>query len=285
MRPRAGHLCRSPGRWCGTVLAPAVSAGGARGHCRGGHTDHAVAHRQRQLGHVRRLHGGTLPSPRCAPRGGLCSPRADDGGHGGPGCRRRSPSKSPAGRSRVCRPDHRAGAGPGERHRRGHRGHRRRDRFTMPGCSAGRRTTTKLASANERTRIAREMHDVVAHSLSDGRAVGRRRRRGPQGSGTRPGRCWTSSPRRGRTALADMRRVLGVLRTENGVEAAPVGAAPPGDQLSGLVDGFRAAGLPLRTLLARPAAAGGPAFPAHRVPDRAGVADQRAPLRQGRVPG
>ncbi|MGM0930374.1 MAG: sensor histidine kinase [Actinomycetota bacterium] len=128
----------------------------------------------------------------------------------------------------------------------------RRDRLHDAELQRWAADNTKLASANERTRIAREMHDVVAHSLSvmialsDGAAVVVRK--DPE----RAGQVLDQLSATGRTALADMRRVLGVLRTENGVEAAPLAPAPSGDQLSGLLDGFRAAGLPLRTVMAGP---------------------------------
>ena len=80
--------------------------------------------------------------------------------------------------------------------------------------------TASLASVNERNRIAREMHDVVAHSLtvmislSDGAAVVVRK------SPDRAGEVLGELSRTGRTALADMRRVLGVLRDDAGAGAA-----------------------------------------------------------------
>ncbi|WP_458780307.1 sensor histidine kinase [Arthrobacter sp. D3-16] len=103
--------------------------------------------------------------------------------------------------------------------------------------------TARLASVNERNRIAREMHDVVAHSLtvmislSDGAAVVVRK------SPDRAGEVLGELSRTGRTALADMRRVLGVLRDDAGAAAPPPLAA--GDNLSKLLEGFRTAGLPL----------------------------------------
>ncbi|MCU1569021.1 MAG: histidine kinase [Pseudarthrobacter sp.] len=103
--------------------------------------------------------------------------------------------------------------------------------------------TASLASVNERNRIARQMHDVVAHSLtvmvslSDGAAVVVRK------SPERAGEVLGELSRTGRTALADMRRVLGVLRDDG--SAAPRLPFASGDSLSGLLEGFRTAGLPL----------------------------------------
>ncbi len=103
--------------------------------------------------------------------------------------------------------------------------------------------TASLASVNERNRIAREMHDVVAHSLtvmvslSDGAAVVVRK------SPDRAGEVLGELSRTGRTALADMRRVLGVLRDDAGT--APRQPLASGDSLAKLLEGFRTAGLPL----------------------------------------
>jgi signal transduction histidine kinase len=103
--------------------------------------------------------------------------------------------------------------------------------------------TARLGSVTERNRIAREMHDVVAHSLtvmislSDGAAVVVRK--DPE----RAGEVLGELSRTGRTALADMRRVLGVLRDDSG-GPAPLVPATSGD-LATLLEGFRTAGLPL----------------------------------------
>lgn len=108
----------------------------------------------------------------------------------------------------------------------------------------------ELASANERNRIAREMHDVVAHSLSvmialsDGAAVVVKRDQ------DRAREVLAELSATGRTALADMRRVLGVLR--EGPDAAPRAPLPAGGSLTGLLEGFRAAGLPIRLQVSGP---------------------------------
>ena len=76
----------------------------------------------------------------------------------------------------------------------------------------------ELASANERNRIAREMHDVVAHSLSvmialaDGAQVALKR------APDRAEEALVKLSQTGRSALSDMQRVLGVLRLEGSKE-------------------------------------------------------------------
>ena len=98
-----------------------------------------------------------------------------------------------------------------------------------------------LGAAAERARIAREMHDIVAHSLSvvvtlaDAASVV---------SATDPTRA-TEAMRQvsavGRQALTDMRSLIGVLRTETAnAELAP---APSLDRLDDLVNRVRATGL------------------------------------------
>ncbi|SSC24524.1 Signal transduction histidine kinase [Klenkia terrae] len=100
----------------------------------------------------------------------------------------------------------------------------------------------RAAVAEERTRIAREVHDVVAHNISvmtalaDGAgyaidtAPDQARRAVAQIAGT------------GREAIAEMHRLLGVLRTD-GDPAGPDAPAPGLAQLDALVEQVRAAGL------------------------------------------
>lgn len=106
-----------------------------------------------------------------------------------------------------------------------------------------RERQAELARVSERNRIAREMHDVVAHSLSvmvalsDG--AGAALDRAPEA--TRAALAELSTT--GRAALADMRRVLGVL--DDG--GAPLEPQPGQLDLEILVERFRAAGLPVVT--------------------------------------
>ena len=101
----------------------------------------------------------------------------------------------------------------------------------------------QLARAAERSRIAREMHDVVAHSLSvmialaDG--AGAALERAPD----RSRKALDELSATGRSALADMRRVLGVLTEED----APLTPQPGSPDLGELVERFRTAGLVVRT--------------------------------------
>jgi signal transduction histidine kinase len=101
-----------------------------------------------------------------------------------------------------------------------------------------------IAAAAERTRIARELHDIVSHSLSvvitlaDAAAlVGR----------TDPGQgaeAMAEVSEVGRHALSDMRAMLGVLRTDERPDGVAPQPPPPGvSQLGALVERIRATGL------------------------------------------
>ena len=103
--------------------------------------------------------------------------------------------------------------------------------------------TSALAAAVERARIAREMHDSVAHhltvivALSDG-ALAAVTRAPDQASDAIRGISSTA-----REALAETRRLLGVLRTEGGLELRQ--PLPGLSDLDGLFTRVRAAGLPV----------------------------------------
>ncbi|MBN0039694.1 two-component sensor histidine kinase [Cellulosimicrobium cellulans] len=102
-----------------------------------------------------------------------------------------------------------------------------------------------LARAAERARIAREMHDVVAHSvsvmvaLSDG--AGAALDRAPD----RSREALQELSRTGRDALTDMQRVLGALDPGDDGEDLDGRAEPTGTDLATVVARFRAAGVPV----------------------------------------
>ena len=119
----------------------------------------------------------------------------------------------------------------------------------------------QIALTAERNRIAREMHDVVAHSLSvmvalaDGASASLEKR---------PAQARLALDElaaTGRSALSDTRRLLGVLREDDGGPAgsgstAPLTPQPASPDLAELIGRFQATGLPV-TLTAS-----GPPLPA-----------------------
>ncbi|MEV5534420.1 sensor histidine kinase [Streptomyces prunicolor] len=101
------------------------------------------------------------------------------------------------------------------------------------------------AAAAERTRIARDMHDVVAHSLTllVVHAETMRARSAELPPWAREGVDAMASA--GRQATSEMRELLGILRGTNG-ETAPRTPAPQLADLPGLVEKAEQAGTPAR---------------------------------------
>jgi signal transduction histidine kinase len=99
----------------------------------------------------------------------------------------------------------------------------------------------KLAVAEERARIAREMHDVVAHNVSVMVVQASAARRMIDHDPARAREALTSVEQTGREALAEMRRMLDVLRVED--ERAALAPQPSIDELESLIDIARQAGL------------------------------------------
>jgi signal transduction histidine kinase len=98
-----------------------------------------------------------------------------------------------------------------------------------------------IAAAAERTRIAREMHDVVAHSLSVMVTLSKGAAAKQAAEPERATAAMRQVSATGHQALDEMRRLLGVLRTEDGPESRQ--PQPGLAQLDGLLDQVRATGL------------------------------------------
>jgi signal transduction histidine kinase len=102
-----------------------------------------------------------------------------------------------------------------------------------------------IAAAAERGRIAREMHDIVSHSLTVMITLADGSSRLAETSPERSADAMRMVAETGRSALGDMRRLLGVLRAAEG-DGAQRGPQPGVGELGDLVERFRAAGLPVR---------------------------------------
>ncbi|MEV0276857.1 sensor histidine kinase [Streptomyces sp. NPDC050610] len=108
-----------------------------------------------------------------------------------------------------------------------------------------REAQSRMAVAAERARIARELHDVVAHNVSvmvvqaDGAAYVL------DASPEQAKQALETISGTGRQALAEMRRLLGVLRTEESSEGGEYVPQPDVEQINDLVEQVRTAGMPV----------------------------------------
>ena len=103
-----------------------------------------------------------------------------------------------------------------------------------------RAAESEAAVAAERNRIARELHDVVAHHVS---MMVVQAEAGPVVVHTDPDRAaatFDAISAAGKSALSEMRRLLGVLRED---DSAPLAPQPGVSALPSLVEGVREAGL------------------------------------------
>jgi signal transduction histidine kinase len=116
-----------------------------------------------------------------------------------------------------------------------------RDRATR--LEREREEKARTAVVEERGRIARELHDVIAHSVS---VMVVQAQAGPRllADAERAGAAFHSIESSGREALVELRRMLGILRT--GDEQLAIGPQPGLGSLDSLVEQVREAGLPVQ---------------------------------------
>ncbi|WP_033307963.1 histidine kinase [Streptomyces iakyrus] len=105
----------------------------------------------------------------------------------------------------------------------------------------------RLTTAAERTRIAREMHDIVGHNLSVMVSVADGASTLAANRGETSADALRILADTGRQAMSELRRVLGVLREERGHEQDEqlLGPQPGIRDLDALLTRVRAAGLPV----------------------------------------
>ena len=119
---------------------------------------------------------------------------------------------------------------------------------------------TRTAATEERTRIARELHDLVGHAVSLMTVQAGVARVALEGHDReRASEALTAVETAGRQALDELRRVLGMLRTVGDDAGDGLGPQPGLGAIAELVDQHRRAGLPVRLEVAgepRPVPAG-----------------------------
>ncbi|WP_080037237.1 sensor histidine kinase [[Actinomadura] parvosata] len=102
---------------------------------------------------------------------------------------------------------------------------------------------TRAARAEERSRIARELHDVVAHHVSVMTVQAAAARRVLAADPDLAREALSAIEHTGRLAMTEMRNIVGVLRTDTRAELGP---QPGVRDLPALVEQMREAGLPTR---------------------------------------
>ncbi|MGD0557201.1 MAG: sensor histidine kinase, partial [Streptosporangiaceae bacterium] len=108
-----------------------------------------------------------------------------------------------------------------------------------------REREAELAASAERARIAREMHDIVAHNIAVMIALAEGAAYTVPADPDQAVTIMSHVSQTGRSALTEMRRLLGVLRQPGTMEAGH--APPPGlSDLDNLLATTRTAGLPTR---------------------------------------
>src|SRR5262249_20061668 len=124
--------------------------------------------------------------------------------------------------------------------------HSGRERAGLPARAAHHERATAAAIAGERSRLARELHDIVSHNLSVvvAQAGGAR----AQGAGATDS-ALEKIERSSRDALVEMRRLLGVLRERD--DDASLSPQPGIAQVAALATTMRTAGLAVELELDR----------------------------------
>jgi signal transduction histidine kinase len=119
----------------------------------------------------------------------------------------------------------------------------RREAVSMAARSAALERQAEQATVVERARIAREMHDIVAHHLS----VIVLQAAGARASGKPAGTTLEKIENSARQALSETRRLLGVLRDPD--EETGLHPQPGLGDLAALVTSVQAAGLPVHLVI------------------------------------
>jgi signal transduction histidine kinase len=121
--------------------------------------------------------------------------------------------------------------------------HARRRAASLAARSAALQLQAEQATAAERARIARELHDIVAHHLS----VIVLQAAGARASGKPAGAPLEKIENSARQALAETRRLLGVLRDPD--EETGLAPQPGIGDLDALAASVRAAGVPVNLVI------------------------------------
>ncbi|HEX9889910.1 MAG TPA: sensor histidine kinase [Nitriliruptorales bacterium] len=119
---------------------------------------------------------------------------------------------------------------------------------TLSELRAAQGALADEAAQRERQRIAREVHDVVAHTLTVTLMHLQAARKALDHDPTEAREALEHAEKLGRRSLADIRRTVGLLRTEG--EPPEIRALPEAADVHALIESYRAAGAQLTTEVA-----------------------------------
>jgi signal transduction histidine kinase len=120
----------------------------------------------------------------------------------------------------------------------------RRDRAAYIDSNSAARASDAVAL--ERARIARELHDVVAHAVTVMLLHAAGARRTLRSAPVQAAQALTRVDEQGRQAMHELRRILLLLRTESdGLDAAAADRQPDAADIADLVEAMRRAGVPV----------------------------------------
>ncbi|HEX4733653.1 MAG TPA: sensor histidine kinase [Thermoleophilaceae bacterium] len=118
----------------------------------------------------------------------------------------------------------------------------RREAAALHERAAALEREAELAGADERARVARDLHDIVSHNLSVVVVQAAGARAQAETREVDPGTL-EKIERSGREALAEMRRLLGVMREDQGADKAALRPNPGLAELPALAERVRGAGV------------------------------------------
>jgi signal transduction histidine kinase len=113
-------------------------------------------------------------------------------------------------------------------------------------AEANQHALAAKAVAEERRRVARELHDIVAHHISVMSVLASGARRTLPRDPAAADETLATIEQTGRTVLREMRRLLDLLRTGDGEPGDPMAPQPGLGAVSALVEQVRDAGLPVK---------------------------------------
>jgi signal transduction histidine kinase len=119
----------------------------------------------------------------------------------------------------------------------------RRQRLLLDALAREQEARERAAVADERARLARELHDIVAHSVSTMVVQAEAGEALLEHDPDRARDAFVSITSSGRQALGELRRMLGLLRSADGEPA--LGPQPGLAQLQTLAEQMRGVGLPV----------------------------------------